>query len=61
MASTSYAATSDFDDADMRAVNRSKWTREEDDKLRRIIGKLRDKGLNECQFSLFLRLDNFVF
>lgn len=37
MASTSYAATSDFDDADMRAVNRSKWTREEDDKLRRII------------------------
>ena len=26
-------------DGDMRACNRVKWTREEDDRLRRIIGK----------------------
>ena len=35
----SHAESGTNEDGDARAINRSKWTREEDEKLRRIIGR----------------------
>ena len=39
MADVSNLGVVSYEDSDMRGANRAKWTKEEDDQLRQIIGK----------------------